>query len=138
MTEQIKYPKGKHPNSLAALGRPWTPEEAKEAQLKGAKARSANAAARDALKASVKQWKTLKTEVLDDQQLSAVDVLKVLMHQALLKEDFDTAGELASKLAEFETPKLARQEVKIEESDTTTMSDAELNAKLKAFMKEDG
>ena len=42
-----KYPNGKHPNSLKNLVRAWDSESAKEAQLKGAKARSANAKLRN-------------------------------------------------------------------------------------------
>ena len=40
-------------------------------------------------------WKSYQTEVLDDKDLGAVDVLKVLMHKALMNDDFDTAADLA-------------------------------------------
>lgn len=138
MTDRINKAgdgRGVHPNSLAALGRPWTSEEAKAAQLKGAKKRSENAAARKAIKESLSQWKMMKEEILTE-NLSAMDTLKLLLAKALHDEDYDTAADLASKLAEYEQPKLARQEVKVEDVGAEEMSDEELNAKLRAMLDE--
>ena len=54
--------KPQHPNSLANLKSAWNSETAKEAQLLGAKKRTANALLRKQLKADMKMWK----EMLED------------------------------------------------------------------------
>ena len=84
---------------------------------------------------SMADWKSYQSEVLDDKDLGAVDVLKVLMHKALMNDDFDTAADLAKTLAEFEKPKLARIEQKVEEVSTDELSDEELDKLLKEAVK---
>ena len=135
MSDKKKYPSGKHPNSLAALNSPYTSETAKAAQLLGAKARSANATKRKEMRESVKQWMMLKDEVLSE-DISAVDTLKLILAKAIHESDFDMAVELASKLAEYERPKLARKELKIEDDKADVLTDAELNAKLQQLLDE--
>ena len=120
-----------HPNSLKNLGQAWNSETAKAAQLKGAAARKANRLAREQLKLSINDWKAYKSEVLDQEDMSSIDILKILMHKALMDDDYDTAADLAKTLAEFEMPKLARIEQKIEEVSTEAMSDEELQEALK-------
>lgn len=129
-----KYPAGKHPNSLAALGSAWNSETAKEAQKLGAKARSANAAARKALKMSIQNWKQMEEE-LSDTKLDSVEVLRIIAHQKLDDGDIDGAVEILKSIAEFEKPKLARVESKIEQMEATEMSDEELMKKLMELTK---
>jgi hypothetical protein len=133
----IKYPNGKHPNSLKNLKGPWDSEGAKKAQVLGVAKRKANKAARDAMKLNMKDWNLYKSEVLDDQGLSAVDVLKVLMYKALEAEEYDTASDLAKSLAEFETPKLARVENTNQEVSGEEMTDEELQERIKAALSVD-
>lgn len=120
-----------HPNSLKNIeGKAWNSETAKEAQLRGAAARKANRIARENLKLSVDDWSAYKTDVLQEEGLSAVDVLKVLMHKALLAEEYDTAADLAKSIAEFEQPKLARVEQVTDEVSPSELSDEELARRL--------
>ena len=123
-----------HPNSLANLAPPFTKENASNAGKRGAAVKWANKEARLAAKMSINEWKNWKKDVLDETELSAVDVMKILMVKALDREDFDTAAELASKLAEFETPKLQRIETKVEEMGADDLTDDELEAKLKELL----
>ena len=52
-----------------------------------------------------------------------------------MNDDFDTAADLAKTLAEFEKPKLARIEQKVEEVSTDELSDEELDKLLKEAVK---
>ena len=122
-----------HPNSLANLRSGWTPDEAREAQKRGLEVRKANKAARDALKLSAKDWSKYKEEVLDQTEITALDTLKILMIKALDAEDFASATDIAKSLAEYERPKLARVDTKVEEVKADDLSDDELNEMLKKF-----
>lgn len=117
--------------SLKNLRPTWDSDSAREAQKKGVEARKANAEARAALKLSMNEWKKYKDEVLIDTDMSSLDVLKILMMKALQNEEYDTAAELAGKLAEYEAPKLARTEATVTEVSAGDMSDEELDAKLR-------
>ena len=114
-----KYPNGKHPNSLKNLVRAWDSESAKEAQLKGAAARSANAKLRNELKASMKQWKDMQDE-LSQNKLDSVEVLRIIAHQKLEDGDTDGAVDIFKSIAEYEKPKLARIESKVEKLNPTS------------------
>ena len=120
-----------HPNSLKNLKPAWTSESAKEAQKNSVIARKANSEARAQLKLTMNEWKKYKEEVLDETDMSSIDVLKILMMKALQDDDFDTAADLAKSLAEFEAPKLARVDQTNVEVDASEMSDEELDALLK-------
>ena len=131
-----KYPNGKHPNSLKNLVRAWDSESAKEAQLLGAKKRSANAKLRNELKASMKQWKDMQDE-LSQNKLDSVEVLRIIAHQKLEDGDTDGAVDIFKSIAEYEKPKLARIESKVEEIKADELSDEELDEKLKELLKKD-
>ena len=120
-----------HPNSLKNLKPMWTSESAKEAQKNSVIARKANAEARAQLKLTMNEWKKYKDEVLDEADMSSIDVLKILMMKALAADDFDTAADLAKSLAEFEAPKLARVDQTTTEVDARELTEEELEAKLK-------
>lgn len=117
--------------SLKNLSPGWTTETAREAQKNSVIARKANAEARDKLKLSMNEWQKYKSEVLDETDMSSIDVLKILMMRALQDDDFDTAADLAKSLAEFEAPKLARVDQTTTEVDSSELTDEELEAKLR-------
>ena len=121
-----------HPNSLANLT-PFNTEKARKAQLKSAASRKANRMAREAMQMSMNEWKTYKP-LLDEADLSAVDVLKILMHKSMMDDDMDTAVDIAKSVAEFEQPKLARIDQTVEQTSTSDLSDDELNEKLKNLL----
>ena len=124
------------PNQLKNLKPFLTSENAREAQLKGAAARAANRKAREALKVTARDFKEFKRDVLDEMQLSAVDVLKHEMLKAITDGESDKAIDIAKALAEFETPKLARIDQTNTELTTEDMTEEELDAALKAAVEE--
>jgi len=64
--------------------------------------------------------------VLDDMpELSSVQVIRLCIHLALQKEDYESAARWAKELVEFEKPKLSRREV-VEGNEEKEMSDEEL------------
>ncbi len=107
----------------------WTSESAKEAQRKSTESRMANYEARQKLKMSMSEWKKYKEE-LGDVGLKGLDVLEILMYKALEAEDHDTAADLANKIAEYQNPKLSRQDVTSVELDATDLSNEELVKRL--------
>lgn len=127
----MEDPMSNHPNSLKNLKPMWTSESAKEAQKNSVLARKANSEARAQLKLTMHEWKKYKTEVLEDSDMSSIDVLKILMMKALQADDFDTAADLAKSLAEFEAPKLARVDQTNTEIGVEDLSDEELAQRLK-------
>ena len=116
-----------HPNSLKNL-RPFTREGARAGQKNSVIARKANKEAREALKVTLKDWQALKNEVKDDAP-AALDVLKIAMTKALAAEDMDEATRLATVLAEFEAPKLQRQDI-TQVTQTSDMTDEQLQKAL--------
>jgi len=120
-----------HPNSLKNLAPSFTKDNAREMQLKSAASRKASSDARQALKMSMGDWKKYKEDVLDHVDMNSLDVLKILMFKALEKDELDTASELASKIAEYEQPKLQRRELQIEDLGAETLSDEELDKKIR-------
>ena len=124
-----------HPNSLKNIqGKAWNSETAKQAQLLGAAKKVEKRMLREELKKSMEAWRDLENDVLGE-ELSSVNVLRILMHKALREEEYDVAADLAKSIAEFEQPKLARIEQKIEETSIAEMSDEELQQKLNQLSK---
>ena len=115
------------PNSLKNL-RPFSKEGARAGQKNSVIARKANKEAREALKITLNDWKALKEEVQDDAP-AALDVLKIAMTKALSVEDMDEATRLATVLAEFEAPKLQRQDIN-QITKTADLTDEELQEAL--------
>ena len=116
-----------HPNSLKNL-RPFSKEGARAGQKNSVIARKANKEAREALKLTLNEWKALKEEIKDDAP-AALDVLKIAMTKALSVEDMDEATRLATVLAEFEAPKLQRQDIN-QVTKTADLTDEELQEAL--------
>ena len=116
-----------HPNSLKNL-RPFTKEGAREGQKNSVISRKANKEAREALKLSMNDWKALRDD-LKDEAPSALDVLRIAMMKAISVEDSDEATRLATVLAEFEAPKLQRQDIN-QVTKTADLTDEELQEAL--------
>ena len=116
-----------HPISLKNL-RPFSKEGARAGQKNSVIARKANKEAREALKLTLNDWKALKEEIKDDAP-AALDVLKIAMTKALSVEDMDEATRLATVLAEFEAPKLQRQDIN-QVTKTADLTDEELQEAL--------
>jgi len=130
-----------HPNSLANLDPSKTFSKdndlARQAQKKAAASRKANYEKRQALKEKAKEIKDLLAEVSGDQKLTALEVLKVRMMHAIDEEDWDTAADIATKIAPYEAPKLQAIEQTNKEIGASDLSDEELDARLKALMKKE-
>lgn len=112
-----------HPNSLKNL-RPFSKEGAREGQKNSVLSRKANKEAREALKVSISDWKDLRDD-LSEETPSALDVLRIAMVKAISVEDMEEATRLASILAEFEAPKLQRQDIN-QVTKTSDLTDEEL------------
>ena len=124
-------PRGEHPNSLKNLTGTWTTESARAAQKNSVIARKANKEARERLAVTAAELKLDIDAVMEENDVSAIGVLKIAMIKAIEADDFDTAADLAKTLAEFEKPKLARVESTVEDVSAADMTDEELEAKLK-------
>ena len=123
-----------HPNSLANLAPRFTPENAKEAQLKAAAARKLNREARERLSLTAAELKMDADQLMAVNNLTALDVMRLSMVKAIANGDTDQAVDIAKALAEFETPKLGRIEQTNIEVKAEDMSDEELDAKLKLLI----
>ena len=66
---------------------------------------------------------------MKDEVPAALDVLKIAMIKALAAEDMDEATRLATVLAEFEAPKLQRQDI-TQVTQTSDMTDEQLQRAL--------
>ena len=130
-----KYPPGKNPNSLKNLAPLFNKDNAKEMQQKGAVVRKANKEAREALKMSAWEFSQFR-ETLQDVEISAEMMLKVLMMRAYEEGDSDTAADLAKALVEFEKPKLARIDQTNTDLTAEDLSDEEIDKLLKKHTEE--
>ena len=67
---------------------------------------------------------------LGGDDIKGIDVLKFLMKKAFHDEDFELAGQYAEKIAQYETPKLASQQVTQTNIDLKDLSDEEFQREL--------
>jgi len=104
-------------------------EQAKEMQLKSAKARVENRQAREEAERILKAFKQ-RGKDLESLNITGLEVMKLIMGDAIVKGDTRTAAALAAQVAEYETPKLSRQEVHSTVQDITELSDKELQELL--------
>jgi hypothetical protein len=118
-----KHPGGKNLNIIDST------EMARELQLNSAASRKKNNEAREDAERLLKEFKKRGDEMaaLD---LKGLDVMKLIMGDAIVKGDTRTAAALAAQVAEYETPKLTRQEVHSTVMDVTELSDSELEELL--------
>ena len=126
-----------NPKSLKNLKPMWTSESAREAQKNSVAKRKANKEARERLAVTAAELKLDIEQVLDQNDISSIGVLKLAMVKAIAADDFDTAADLAKTLAEFEAPKLARTEATITDVGAEDMTDEELEKKLRDLLSED-
>lgn len=127
LKKDLKY-KNMHPNTLKNL-KPFTREGAIKGQKASVEAKRRNKAAREALKVTAKEWKALGAE-FGKEVPPALDVLRIAMTRALTNEDMEEATRLATVLAEFESPKLQRQDI-TQVTSTADLTDDELKEELK-------
>ena len=126
--------KNVHPNSLANLAPVFDSQKAREAQKKSVAARKANKEARERLKLTAAELKMDVQELMAENNVTALDVLRLSMVKALANDDMDQAIDIAKAIAEFETPKLGRVEQTNIEVKADDLTDEELDAKLKQLM----
>jgi|TARA_R110000822_G_scaffold4672_2_gene20181 hypothetical protein len=119
-----------NPKSLQNLAPQITSvEKAREMQKKSVQSRMANREARERLKLTAAEMKVDVDELTNE--VSAVGCLKVLLVKYMQEGEYDEAAKIATTLAEFETPKLARVDQTNTEISTEELSDDELNNKLR-------
>lgn len=123
-----------HPNSLANLAPVFDSQKAREAQRKSVASRKANKEARERLRLTAAELKLDIKELMEENNVSALDVLRISMLKAVSNNDMDQAIDIAKAIAEFETPKLGRIEQTNIEVKTDDLTDEELDAKLKQLM----
>lgn len=126
-----------HPNSLLNLAPRFNEETAKQAQAASVAARKVNTEARKRLALTAAELKMDVQELMQANNLTALDVLRLSMVKAMANNDVDQAVDIAKALAEFETPKLGRVEQTNLELSTEDMSDEELNKRLQELLKKD-
>ena len=123
-----------HPNSLANLAPVFNADNARENQAKSVASRKANAEARKRLALTAAELKMDVKALMEENDVSALDVLKLSMIKAVASDDIDQAVDIAKALAEFEAPKLNRVEQRNVELKAEDLSDEELDAKLKELL----
>lgn len=123
-----------HPNSLANLAPVFNADNARENQAKSVASRKANAEARKRLALTAAELKMDVKALMEENEVSALDVLKLSMIKAVASDDIDQAVDIAKALAEFEAPKLNRVEQRNVELKAEDLSDEELDAKLKELL----
>lgn len=129
-----KYPnpkKNMSPNSMANLYH-WDSEEAKAAQKKSVITRNSNKAIALATKDFVLRMKRAAVDISADCP-SGIDILKLLMMEALEAGESQLAAKYASDIAEYEQPKLQRQDITTTEINAKDLTDEELEEALKAL-----
>jgi len=109
--------------------------KAKEYQRRSVEARKRNKERIQGLKAFWKDFDKAGLEIGGD-DIKGLDVLKFLMKKAIHDEDFELAGQYAEKIAQYETPKLASQQVTQTNIDLKDLSDEEFQAELKRLEQE--
>jgi hypothetical protein len=107
--------KGGHPNSIANL-KMITSETARINQAKGQQSKLLNKTIQEEFKLNAKAFQNIMAEL---PRLSSLDVLRMAVHTAIAKDNWEDAARYAGLLAEFEAPKLQR----IESSVTTRASE---------------
>lgn len=100
---------------------------AEEYRKKGYETRMRNKAIRDEIKEKMEQLAKVIKE--DEASFSALDVLRYNMYEALEEGDKSEATRIAAIIAEYEAPKLQRQEVN-QTISTSDLSDDELEAEI--------
>ena len=105
-----------------------SPEMAEEYRLKGLEVRKKNKEKRELAKQAIMAMKEMGEDAPD-----AIQALNYVLVQAMENNDQDQIIKVASILAEYQAPKLSRQDVTQTNLDVSDLSDEELEQELKSF-----
>ena len=104
--------------------------KAREYQRRSVEARKRNKERVQDLRTFWKDFDRAGLGLESDQNVKGVDVIEFLMKKAFMDEDFELAGMYAEKLAQYQTPKLASQQVTNTNIDLKDLSDEEFQKEL--------
>jgi len=104
--------------------------KAREYQKRSVEARKRNKERVQELRTFWKDFDRAGLGLESDQNVKGVDVIEFLMKKAFMDEDFELAGMYAEKLAQYQTPKLASQQVTNTNIDLKDLSDEEFQKEL--------
>jgi len=105
-----------------------SPEMAEEYRLKGLEVRKKNKEKRELAKQAIMAMKEMGEDAPD-----AIQALNYVLVQAMENNDQDQIIKVASILAEYQAPKLSRQDVTQTNLDVSDLSDEELEQELKSY-----
>jgi len=105
-----------------------SPEMAETYRLKGLEVRKKNKEKRDLAKQTIMAMKELGEDAPD-----AIQALNYVLVQAMENNDQEQIIKVASILAEYQAPKLSRQDVTQTNLDVSDLTDEELEQELKSF-----
>ena len=111
--------------SLANLRSIETSEMADEYRKRGLETRKKNKQKREMAKEAIKAMREM-----GDEAPSAIEALKYVLAQAMESNNTEEIVKVASILAEYQAPKLSRQDVTQTNVDASDLSDEELQAEL--------
>jgi len=115
-------------NSLKNLRSIETSEMADEYRRRGLATRKKNKQKREMAKEAIKAMQEMGEEAP-----SAIEALKYVLAQAMENNNTEEIVKVASILAEYQAPKLSRQDVTQTTLDATDLSDEELEQELNKF-----
>ena len=110
-----------HPNSLANL-QPFNSDRAREGQKAAVKSRLLNSELQNQFRITAQAFLRVKEQL---PEITALDVIKLAMWQALQDDNYEDASRYAEKIAEYEQPKLQRID-QITTTRTVDLTDEEL------------
>ena len=105
-----------------------SPEMAEEYRLKGLEVRRKNKKNRELAKQTIRAMKEMGEDAPD-----AIQALNYVLVQAMEENDQEQIIKVASILAEYQAPKLSRQDVTTQNLDVADLSDEELETELQKF-----
>jgi hypothetical protein len=111
-------------------------DKAREYQRRSVEARKRNKERVQGLRTFWKDFDRAGLGLESEQNVKGVDVIEFLMKKAFMDEDFELAGMYAEKLAQYQTPKLASQQVTNTNIDLKDLSDEEFQAELEKLEAE--
>ena len=115
-------------NSLKNLRSIETSEMADEYRRRGLETRKKNKQKREMAKEAIKAMQEMGEEAP-----SAIEALNYVLAQAMENNNTEEILKVASILAEYQAPKLSRQDVTQTTLDATDLSDEELEQELNKF-----
>jgi len=105
-----------------------SPKMAEEYRLKGLEVRKKNKEKRELAKQAIMAMKEMGDDAPD-----AIQALNYVLVQAMENNDQEQIVKVASILAEYQAPKLSRQDVTQTNLDVSDLTDEELEHELKSF-----